>query len=247
MVWMQSALFPWLASIVAAGGGGAAVAFLLFRSLGAAWLDSRFAKSLESHRHAQNREIEALKYRINSLFDRTVKLHQKEFDVVPEAWMLLVEAQRQTQAFTSMVRSYPPFMIMDEQKIEEFLATTPFLESQKEKIRSSDPAEMLKRYQSVAHFYEKADWHKAWFECRMFVRKNGIFFYKDLSQRFAAVLDLLWDAADEHSSNIEMDLVPREREKLKSLNERCLPLMEGIEADIRKRLWSHQQLDTTFV
>jgi hypothetical protein len=60
-----------------------AAAYAFFQFLGRRWLEARFAERLEKFKHDQNQEIERLRYRINALMDRTTKLHQHEFEVLP--------------------------------------------------------------------------------------------------------------------------------------------------------------------
>ena len=50
------------------------------------WLDSKFAERLEAYKHQQQRELEQLRFQINALFDRVTKLHQREFQVLPDAY-----------------------------------------------------------------------------------------------------------------------------------------------------------------
>ena len=61
-----------------------AAAYAFFQFLGRRWLEARFAERLEKFKHDQNQEIERLRYRINALMDRTTKLHQHEFEVLPK-------------------------------------------------------------------------------------------------------------------------------------------------------------------
>jgi hypothetical protein len=81
--------------IVVAGGGAAALILGPFRYLADKWLTSKFNQRLEQFKHAQQVEMENLRFKIDSLFDRTTKLHQREFEVVPAAWALLVECKNQ--------------------------------------------------------------------------------------------------------------------------------------------------------
>ena len=76
--------------ITAVGAAGAA--YLLFRHLGDNWLAGKFNERLEAFKHAQQQQLEQLRLRINTTFDRTVKLHANEFEVLPELWGRLNEA-----------------------------------------------------------------------------------------------------------------------------------------------------------
>tara|TARA_R110002124_G_scaffold16882_7_gene71439 strand:+ start:6380 stop:6709 length:330 start_codon:yes stop_codon:yes gene_type:complete len=55
------------------------------------------------------------------MMDRSIKLHEREFEVVPEAWRLLVDAFHQTAAHTSSAKMVPALQRMNEVQLEELL------------------------------------------------------------------------------------------------------------------------------
>lgn len=101
----------------------ATAAFAAFQFLGKTWLEAHFAERLEKFKHDQNQEIERLRYRINALMDRTTKLHQHEFEVLPEIWNKLGIAFSSTLAFTSLATRSPELDQMGEAQFSEFLAS----------------------------------------------------------------------------------------------------------------------------
>jgi hypothetical protein len=54
------------------------VAYYLFKFLSEKWLNAKFEERLAAYKHEQQKELERLKFEINTLMDRTVKLHQRE-------------------------------------------------------------------------------------------------------------------------------------------------------------------------
>jgi hypothetical protein len=128
--------FKWIASlgITATVAAAAAAAYATFQFLGKKWLDAHFAVRLEKFKHDQNQEIERLRYRINALMDRTTKLHQHEFEVLPEVWHKLGIAFTAASNFTSRTTSYPDLDRMSEPQYTEFLASSELLSWQKEEL-----------------------------------------------------------------------------------------------------------------
>jgi len=116
-----------IAALGASAALAAATAYAAFRYLGQKWLDARFAERLEKFKYAQSQEIERLRYRINALMDRTAKLHQHEFEVLPEVWDKLGIAFETTAHFTSRVFQYPALDAMGEAQLSEFLASCELL------------------------------------------------------------------------------------------------------------------------
>ena len=100
-------IFGAIGALVIAGGGGEVVTIFLMKLFAEGWLNTKFEQQLQSQRHEQDRAIEELRFKINSMFDRKTKLHQREFEIVPEAWSKLVEAHAQTTAFISVLQSFP--------------------------------------------------------------------------------------------------------------------------------------------
>jgi hypothetical protein len=92
---IQSIVGPILTYLLAFGAtisGLGAIIYWLFKLLAEKWLNAKFEERLSAYKHAQQKELEQLKFEISALLDRTVKLHQREFDVLPEAWGLLTDA-----------------------------------------------------------------------------------------------------------------------------------------------------------
>jgi len=75
------------------GGFAAIAAFAwgIFRFFGEKWIENKFHKSLEDHRHKHDEEIARLKCEIDSQLSRVTKMHEKELEVLPEAWKRLVD------------------------------------------------------------------------------------------------------------------------------------------------------------
>ena len=231
-----------LTALLASAGGGAAVAFGLFRTLGDRWLSARFERSLQAHKHAQQRELEHLRFQISALLDRTTKVHQREFDVLPEAWILLVEARTQVMLYVSSFRELPNFMFASREAIEAVVNESPLHDFQKKDVlKSDDPQTTYRKYLSLI---EEHRCRTACFECSNYLRKNGIFIQADLQALFDEISDLLWDAFFERSQNNQLDLHPPDQEKHKLFEQKVPNLIRTLESTLRGRLWSSDQRST---
>jgi hypothetical protein len=56
-------------------GGVTALAFAMFRIFGEKWLSNKFEERLAHFKHEQQKEMERVRFEINSLMDRRVKLY----------------------------------------------------------------------------------------------------------------------------------------------------------------------------
>ncbi len=110
---------------VIAGGALTSLVLWLFKLFGEKWLSNKFAERLEAFKHDQQKEIEHLRFEINKVFDRTTKLHQREYDVLPKAWSLLVISHNAAAGITSPLQSYPDIGRMSAPELEDFLSQSP--------------------------------------------------------------------------------------------------------------------------
>lgn len=226
--------------IFGAGGGVAVVAYGLLRFFGEKWMNAKFDERLAAFKHAQEKELEELRFKINALMDRTVKLHQKEFDIIPEAWGKLNVAYGVVAAVTSALQQHPDLDRVSPAQLEDFLDSSFLANWQKDEIRSTE-----KR----TDYYRKAsNWHRiseARTTCRdfhIYFKKNGIFIPEAIKSQFSHLDKLIYDALVEHEINEQEDLRPRLRDSLKQLSQ-AEALMAALEQDVQRRLWSATKVD----
>src|SRR5690348_5626061 len=128
-------VLSFVAQLIAFGGGGAAIAYILFQFLGKKWIENKFAGRLEQLRHTQALELQLLRVEIDSLLSGNVRLQEKEFQTLPEAWVKLDEAFGQVSSLVSPYQEYPDIDRMNTRQLEEFLAGTRLTETQKDELR----------------------------------------------------------------------------------------------------------------
>jgi hypothetical protein len=92
---------------VAVVAGTVALAYWLFKLFSEKWLTAKFDERLAAYKHHQQKELEQLRYTINSLMDRTIKLHQREFEILPEAWAKLADAFASVASIVAGLQRYP--------------------------------------------------------------------------------------------------------------------------------------------
>ena len=235
-----SAVLAWVGALLVAGGGLAAVAFWIFKLLSEKWLNAKFEERLSAYRHAQQRELEQLKFEINTLMDRTVKLHQKEFDVLPEAWGRLTDAHGVTTSITAALQQYPDLNRMNDEQLAELLENSFLLKWQK--------AELQKVADKNRYYMKAVGWHnisKARDSCREFhayLLKNGIFIPEPMKAKFLELDQIIFSALVEHELNHEEIGGPRLQDGLKTLLGKGAEVLKSLEADVQGRLWKSEAL-----
>lgn len=247
---MQSATSFWqdiqpLFALVGLGGltiaSAVAAAFALFKWMGEKWVDQHFKKELERSKNEHQQELERLKHRINSVFDRTIRLHTKEYEVLPDLWGRLVDAYRASAAYLSAFQSYPNVSRMRDDELEELLAGSPFTDSQKKDVR--DSGNRLDTYVKLANFYRYKAAIEKLQEFNDHFRRNGIFVQPELKSDMDRMIDFVWRAVTEQRTNEEENVRPRLRVDQKKLEDEGKPLFAQIEKSVQARLWDSALTD----
>lgn len=221
------------------GGGSAAVAFFLFRHLGKGWIEARFAERLEAFKHEQAKELQRLKVEVESLLSGALKIQDREFTVLPEAWHKLNDAYSLTGWVVSHLQEYPAIGSMFDDELEEFLAESELLGTQRARVRASEGRDRDKTYQDIIFWHRLGKAKKAVGELQNYTISHGLFLPPPLKQQFAEMRPILWEAlADVEVGHDASD------NKLRSqawteFQEKGKPLHQAIEKNIEQRLHSH--------
>lgn len=164
--------------VIVAGGGGALVAFVLFRFLGESWIKHRLATDLE-----------AAKSEISLLAARRLKLHDEEYVVFPEVWAKLNTAVTALGSAVGLFRELPDLDRMDDQEFQKWLERSSLNQEENEYIsnhRSKNDAYIrvldinnLNRAFNEAH------------EFRVLFREKRIFIDPEIKEKLQEVDDLI--------------------------------------------------------
>lgn len=222
-------------AVVVAGGGLALIVYQVFKHLAAKWLDAKFDERLQALRHEHGKEIEKLRFRISALLDRTTKLHQREFEVLPEIWFRLNDAFWIVRRFVSPMQSYPDIDQMSAPQREEFITSSRLTEWQKTELR--DAEQRNETYQKQIFWHNLNAAKNSTTEAYSYFKKNGIFVDSQIRSSFSAIHDLIWNALTEHQFNEEHSVRPRQSESISELNLRGETLVKELEVMVHERLW----------
>ncbi len=239
-------ILKFFGSVTLYGGGAAAVAYFLFRHLGKGWIDARFAERLELFKHDQAKEIQRLKIEVESILNGALKIQEREFTILPEAWAKLDDAYSATYALTSPVQAFTAVGRMSGVELDEFLATSTLTESQKQSIRDAPTSFSSSRgpnrdavYQDIVFWYELHTVKQSVRELQNYVASNGLFLPPDLKKMFKEMTPLLWSAVVTLEASHEGRAPKMRGEAHQKLLESAVPLHEAIEKAIEERLHSH--------
>lgn len=229
-------IFQAIGKFIVAGGGLVAISYGLFKYLGRKWLDEKFSERLEAYKHEQQKEIERLRFKINALLDRATKFHQREYEVLPEAWSLLNDSFWKASSFLHPLQQYPDLDKMTPTQLEEYISNCPFNKWEIEELKASTT--------KTDYYIKRIFWHtihdikSTARDCHVYLAKNGIFLQPDLLEKFRTIDDAIWKALNQKEISERHDIIPRDLTKSDYLLEQGPQLLKELELLVQNRLWN---------
>ena len=102
-----------------------------------------------------------------------LKLQEKEFSILPEAWEKLDEAHGLVSWLVSPMQQYADVDRMKPEQLEEFLSSTDLTKTQQCEVREA--SEKRRRYQETLFWHRLHKVKNAIAELQRFIARNGIF------------------------------------------------------------------------
>lgn len=227
--------------ILAYGGGAATVAYLIFRFLGQSWIESKFAQSLANHKHEQDKEIQRLRVKIDSMLSGAIKLQDMEFRILPVAWEKLDKAYTLGLWLASPAQEYPNVGNMTDAELEEYFETSELRNTDKDILRGLKGDDRNIRYQELYYWYKLNTVNVALKDLHNYTAQNGIIFSSELKNKFKEIIETLNSVIaycrTGHQHN-DFELKGKGWPKLQGDGKR---LYEDIEQEITNRLRSHSK------
>jgi hypothetical protein len=205
----------------------------LFRTFSEKWLNAKFEERLAAYKHEQQKELEHLKFAINAQMDRATKLHQKEFDALPEVWGRLMDAHGIIMSVVSRLQSTPDLNSMAADQLDDFIENSKLSEWQRQLVRNA--TDKTSTYRNQIEPFKIARARKASGKFYQYFRKHGIFIREPIKQQFDALDQLMLSALSEHEINFQHRT--REFQSIDRLASEGEKMVKALEAEVQKRLW----------
>jgi len=168
-----------------------------------------------------------------------LKLQEKEFLVLPEAWAKLDEAHGLVNWLVAPLQQYADVDRMNSARLEEFLSSTEFSASQKDEVRSA--RDKNKTYQEILFRHRLRKVKQAFSDLQTYVARDGIFLPPALESKFKAISEMLWSAVISKEVGHEAEDWKMQRKGWDKVREEAEPLYLDIKAHIQERLHSHSR------
>lgn len=135
------------------------------KAVASKWLDSRFTSRLEGVKLEGQRQLEAMrqehttfmerqKFERATLLDRSAKLNQREFEIIPDIWKNATEAHYAILKLISIFQAGNDIGRLSEPQFEAVLEKSRLEAWQKDEIRALD------RFKRTTYYSDAEDWFR---------------------------------------------------------------------------------------
>ena len=126
------------------------------------------------------------------MFSKATKIHEKEFEILPEAWIKLQNALGLISRLVSPFQSYPDLNRMVEDELQEFVAKSRLTETQRKRVlNESDKNEY---YMDIIFWHDLYEVQSGISDFHNYIMRNKIFLSADLKEKFQQIDDIIWEA-----------------------------------------------------
>lgn len=241
---MEDQLGKFIFELLAYGGGSTALAYLIFKTLGDRWLDNKFKERLKLVEHGYSVELSKLKQRLDTAANGLNRIHQKEFEVLPEAWGLLDEAMGTLKWVVSPMQSYPDVSRMGEEDWSDFIeGLEAFGKANKRYLFGVHTENRQREYNRLYDAHKNRLAEKAIRDFHVYATRHSIFLPEELRVQFDAIKSLLWSASVAKSVGSQAADWKLQQEGWKKLEEQAEPLFDEIRKAIQVRIAKQMELD----
>ena len=238
---MKTEILQFIGGVLAYGGGGAVVAYLLFQWLGKTWIENKFAAKLKDLEHDHAVAVARLRVEVESMLGGALKIQERDFKVLPETWEKLDEAYGLVRWLVSPMQQHVNVRQLNEVQLDELLASQPWTESQKQDVRIADRRDRQKVHDDIEFWYRLDRVKRAVGAYQRNVAANAIFYPASLKTKLREMETHLSKAITAKEVGKEAEDYKLQGEGWTKLSEEAPRLREAIESEIRERLESHMR------
>ena len=221
-------VFSLLGQLVAAGGGGAIVAYAIFKFLGKSWIEHELA-----------RDLEAAKSEIGLLAARRLRLHDREYVVFPEIWAKLNKSFHSLGGAIVSYREIPDFSRKSEEETAVWVSRSNL--SEEEKDYFTGERDKIVAYNRILDWRSLVEASGDFVDFRTFFHANRIFLSPEIKEKLDQIDSLMnasWTAKkmvfDGYRGNVGADFLSAAWDKY---DKEIRPLIAEIEGLVQARLF----------
>jgi len=254
-------ILAFISKVVASLGVVGVVSYQLFKHMGAKWLDERFAKksaalkaaqelslagikaeherSLAELKAEQDRSLRVMQSYIDREIHRARKLYDREFDVLSEAWRLLVRSFNSGIATATDI--CPNLTKYTEPELLRLVEQVKMPHWQIDELRACEGAARTAYYRRWAGSKLLDTYLTEDRELQEFLLSSGIFMPQGMKDLFTGLQDMIGNCFAEFEVRLR-DSNAREFGAVRQLTHQGRGRLNELEQLVRGRLWSASEI-----
>ncbi len=205
-------------------------ALVLFKFYGQKCIENKFSKDLEEFKVKKLHEFDVL-------FSRKTKWNEKEYEVLQESWVKIIDAYHALKQAVALMRELPDLNRKTRDELDLFLAESDFSKSEKQLLL--DAKNKNDNYVKILESRELQEAHKAFLCFHKYFEHNRIFLAPDIKEKFEKVDDYIWSAWV--SRKMGMNRISRTKdftiEAYNKIEEKIEPMIKEIEDFLQSKLF----------
>ncbi len=228
-----------IGKVVVYGGGTVAIAYVLFVFWGKHLVNHWFKKELENFKHEKNTELEKLKLKMNTMFNRVLKTQDREYDILPTLWNKLQKLRIEVSRAVMMFRESPDLNKCDEKSLERLIKEEEIPEAIADRLRNEkDKNDIYSKYLDHKQMHQA---YKAFLEFDEYYQSNKIFISPELKDKFSQIHTHLWSVWVDRKMSLndrgsQTDFWGKAHE---GIQKKVEPLLNEIEILVQRHLYNH--------
>jgi hypothetical protein len=233
-------------SVILSTSGAATI----MKLAGKTWLDAFISKRLEAFKHENAKELAQMKVDIDTALSGSLKLQEREFEVLQEAWSKLDEAYATTEWIAHPFQQYPDLAPMSPIELDEFMEGEDFSESQKDSLRHAT-AGFTQSETGRNAVYQNLQFWKRLHQAKVaigamhkYVSAKAPFFTPELRKQFDDLLPMLHSVVIALEGAQQFKLNEKRAEAWKKFSEEAKPAYSALNLAIKQRFISHGKTKT---
>lgn len=183
---MEQEIFEFIGKSFAFTASSAAIAFLLMKVWGQKWIENKFTKDLELFKAQKLHDF-------GILLTRKTKWHEKEHEVLSEAWKKLIKSHTSLKMAISAFRSFPDLNKCSDQELKRFMADNEFSDGEKEFMKDNSE-DYVFAFSKILDHRALSESNIAFGEFHAYFDENRIFLRPHIKEKFQTVADHIWSA-----------------------------------------------------
>ncbi len=233
---IYEAITQLIGDVVIYAGSMAAFSYAIFVFLGKKWIEAKFARDIEKYKSEQEVELEKLKLNINTLFNKVLKIQDREYDILPTLWGKLHILKLAVSNTITLFKQIPKLNSYSNEDLKKFIHNNNIPNDIAEKLyRESDKQKYYSLYLDALQMKVALN---AFSEFSEYFEVNKIFLSSEIKEKTSLIHKYLRSVWVDRNMSLNYDIREFWNSAYNTMENKVQPLAEEIEELVQKHLYN---------